>query len=186
MRSRTGPGSVAAASPAGRLTSVGSSVATTFGVAALLSAVARSAIDAPSAALGPDRRPELPLLGSRVSSGPPLELRPGAGILMGVSFASGQGINLLLVSMLLGGSLGLLDPLDHRAALEALARPEFHWWRATPHFADVLGRIALTRPDGAPAPQFAASATAALVTKPIIISSVDSSPNVTVCVASKP
>src|SRR5262249_30249944 len=79
-----------------------------------------------------------------------LALRPGAGILMGVSFASGQGLNLLLASMLLGGSIGLLEPLDHRAALEALARPEFHCWRATPHFADVLGRCALTRPAVAP------------------------------------
>jgi acyl-coenzyme A synthetase/AMP-(fatty) acid ligase len=52
--------------------------------------------------------------------------------------------------MLLGGSLGLLDPLDHRAVLDALARPEFHFWRATPHFADVLGRCALTGPAIAP------------------------------------
>ena len=52
--------------------------------------------------------------------------------------------------MLLGGPLGLLEPLDHRAALDALARPEFQCWRATPHFADVLGRCALTGPAVAP------------------------------------
>jgi acyl-CoA synthetase (AMP-forming)/AMP-acid ligase II len=79
-----------------------------------------------------------------------LDLHPGGGILMGVSPASGQGLNLLLVSMLLGGPLGLLEPLDHRAALEALARLEFQCWRATPHFADVLGRCALTGPAIAP------------------------------------
>jgi acyl-coenzyme A synthetase/AMP-(fatty) acid ligase len=79
-----------------------------------------------------------------------LALPSGAGILMGVSLASAQGLNMLLGSMLLGGPLGLLDPLDHRAALEALARPEFQCWRATPHFADVLGRCTLTGPAIAP------------------------------------
>jgi non-ribosomal peptide synthetase component F len=67
-----------------------------------------------------------------------LGLGPGAGTLIGVSLASAQGLNFLVASILLGGPLGLLDPLDHRAALEALARPEFECWRATPHFADVL------------------------------------------------
>jgi acyl-CoA synthetase (AMP-forming)/AMP-acid ligase II len=75
-----------------------------------------------------------------------LALHPGAGILMGVSLASGQALNFLLISMLLGGALGLLEPLDHRAALDALARPDFQCWRATPHFADVLSRCALTGP----------------------------------------
>lgn len=79
-----------------------------------------------------------------------LGLGPGAGILMGVSLASGQAVNHLVAAMLLGGSLGLLEPLDHRAALDALARPDFHFWRATPHFADVLGRCALTGPAVAP------------------------------------
>ena len=79
-----------------------------------------------------------------------LDLSPGGGILMGVSPASGQGLNLLLASVLLGGALGLLEPLDHRAALDALARPEFQCWRATPHFVDVLGRCALPGPAIAP------------------------------------
>ena len=79
-----------------------------------------------------------------------LDLHPGSGILMGVSPASGQGLNLMLASMLLDGALGLLEPLDHRAALDALARPEFQCWRATPHFVDVLGRCALTGPAIAP------------------------------------
>jgi acyl-coenzyme A synthetase/AMP-(fatty) acid ligase len=79
-----------------------------------------------------------------------LGLGPGAGTLLGVSLASAQGLNFLVASILLGGPLGLLDPLDHRAALEALARPEFECWRATPHFADVLGRCALAGPVRAP------------------------------------
>jgi acyl-CoA synthetase (AMP-forming)/AMP-acid ligase II len=79
-----------------------------------------------------------------------LGLPPGGGILMGVSLASGQAVNHIVAAMLLGGSLGLLEPLDHRAALDALARPEFQFWRATPHFADVLGRCALTGPAVAP------------------------------------
>jgi long-chain acyl-CoA synthetase len=79
-----------------------------------------------------------------------LGLAPGAGILTGVSLTSGQGVTFLVASMLLGGPFGLLDPVDHRAALEALALPAFRCWRATPHFADVLGRCALTGPAVAP------------------------------------
>jgi acyl-coenzyme A synthetase/AMP-(fatty) acid ligase len=79
-----------------------------------------------------------------------LGLPRGAGILMGVSLASGQAVNHMFAAMLLGGALGLLEPHDHRAALDALARPEFHFWRATPHFVDVLGRCALTGPPVAP------------------------------------
>jgi len=79
-----------------------------------------------------------------------LGLPPRGGILMGVSLASGQAVNHMVAAMLLGGSLRLLEPLDHRAALDALACPEFQFWRATPHFADVLGRCALTGPAVAP------------------------------------
>ncbi len=75
-----------------------------------------------------------------------LGLAPGNGILTGVSLNSGQGVTFLIAAMLLGGPIGLLDPIDHRAALDALALPEFQCWRATPHFADVLGRCALTGP----------------------------------------
>ena len=77
-------------------------------------------------------------------------LTQGAGILIGVSLSSGQGVTYLVASILLGGSLGLLQPIDHRAALEALAMPEFQCWRATPHFVDVLGRCTLTAPPLAP------------------------------------
>jgi acyl-CoA synthetase (AMP-forming)/AMP-acid ligase II len=81
-----------------------------------------------------------------------LGLVRGAGLLMGVSLATGQGIHNMMTAIVLGGALGLLDPLDHRAALSALALPAFQCWRATPHFADVLGRCALSGP--AHAPQF--------------------------------
>ena len=73
-------------------------------------------------------------------------LAPGAGIITGVSLSSGQGVTFLVASIILGGKLGLLEPVDHRAALHALALPEFHCWRATPHFVDVLGRCALPGP----------------------------------------
>jgi acyl-CoA synthetase (AMP-forming)/AMP-acid ligase II len=75
-----------------------------------------------------------------------LALRPGDGVLTGAPLALGQGLNVLLAAIILGGPLGLLDPLDHRDALAALARPEFAYWGATPHFADVLGRCALEGP----------------------------------------
>jgi acyl-coenzyme A synthetase/AMP-(fatty) acid ligase len=52
--------------------------------------------------------------------------------------------------MILGGAFGLLDPVDPRAALAAIALPDFQCWRATPHFADALGRCALTGPAVAP------------------------------------
>ncbi len=77
-------------------------------------------------------------------------LRSGEGVLIGASLASAQGLNYLLVSMVLGGALGLLDPLDHRAALAALASPAFACWRASLHFADALGRCALVGPPVAP------------------------------------
>jgi long-chain acyl-CoA synthetase len=77
-------------------------------------------------------------------------LAPGAGILTGVALSSGQGATFLVASILLGGSLGLLEPIDHRAALQALAMPEFQCWRATPHFVDVIGRCSLTEPPVAP------------------------------------
>ena len=77
-------------------------------------------------------------------------LTAGAGVLTGVSLSSGQGVTFLVTSIVLGGTLGLLDPIDHRTALHALALPEFQCWRATPHFADVLGRCALTGPPVVP------------------------------------
>ena len=79
-----------------------------------------------------------------------LGLEPGDGVVVGASFAHGLGLTRLLSAMLLGGPLALLDPLDHRAALSALALPAFTWWSATAHFADVLGRCALTEPAIAP------------------------------------
>lgn len=79
-----------------------------------------------------------------------LGLGRGAGILLGVSIVHGQGLNMVLTSMLLGGPLGLLPAVNHRAALAAMAMPEFHCWRATPHFADALGRCTLIGPPKAP------------------------------------
>jgi hypothetical protein len=75
-----------------------------------------------------------------------LGLRPGAGIVSGVSLGHGQGLTRLLSAMCLGGPLALLDPIDHRAALAVLADPQYGLWSATAHFADVLGRCRLTAP----------------------------------------
>lgn len=95
-------------------------------------------------------RPMSGLCAAVTARGAAMRLRPGAGILIGVSITSGQGLTYLLDAMLLGGAFGLLDPVDPRAALAALAMAEFQCWRATPHFADVLGRCALTEPAVAP------------------------------------
>jgi acyl-coenzyme A synthetase/AMP-(fatty) acid ligase len=95
-------------------------------------------------------RPMPSLIASVTARNHGIGLAPGAGILIGVSLSSGQGVTYLVASIVLGGSLGMLQPIDHRAALDALAMPEFHCWRATPHFVDVLGRCALTAPPLAP------------------------------------
>ena len=79
-----------------------------------------------------------------------LGLESGDGIIAGVSLAHGHGLTRLLSSMVLGGPLGLLDPLDYRAALATLALPQFACWSATAHFAEVLGRCTLTGPPIAP------------------------------------
>jgi len=79
-----------------------------------------------------------------------LGLEHGDGIIAGVSLAHGQGLTLLISSMLLGGPLALLTALNHRAALATLAMPEFALWRATAHFADVLGSCELIGPPVAP------------------------------------
>jgi acyl-coenzyme A synthetase/AMP-(fatty) acid ligase len=74
-------------------------------------------------------------------------LVPGAGgVALEASPAYNQGLTFLLTAILLGGPVGLLDPRDHRLALAALAEPSFQCWRATPHFAEVLARCALTGP----------------------------------------
>jgi acyl-coenzyme A synthetase/AMP-(fatty) acid ligase len=55
-------------------------------------------------------------------------------------------VGFLTSALLLGGPLGLLPPVDHRAALAMLALPDFSCWWASPHYADVLGRCQLTGP----------------------------------------
>ncbi|HEY6509320.1 MAG TPA: long-chain fatty acid--CoA ligase [Vicinamibacterales bacterium] len=95
-------------------------------------------------------RPMHRLLGGAAARAEALGLGSGDGIIVGVTLVHGQGMNMLLTSMLLGGRLGFLPPVNHRAALATLAMPEFTCWRATPHFADMLGRCALTGPAVAP------------------------------------
>lgn len=79
-----------------------------------------------------------------------LGLRPGEGVISGVSLASGHGLVQVATSMLLGAPFGIVNAVDHREALAAIARPQFGCWRVTPHFADLLGRCALTGPAVAP------------------------------------
>jgi acyl-CoA synthetase (AMP-forming)/AMP-acid ligase II len=75
-----------------------------------------------------------------------LGLQPGEGIVAGVALGHGHGLMRLLCAMQLGGPFGLLQPLDHRAALALLSQPRFGCWSASAHFADVLGRCRLTGP----------------------------------------
>ena len=95
-------------------------------------------------------RPMPNLVAAATARAGALGLVAGNGVIVGVTLVHGQGLNMLLAAMLLDGPIGFAPALNHRAALEMLARPEFHCWRATPHFADVLGRCALTGPAIAP------------------------------------
>lgn len=79
-----------------------------------------------------------------------LGVRRGSGIVAGASLAHGRGLTCLVSAMLLNGPLGLLDPLNHRAAIATLALPEFAAWWATGPFVDALGRCALTGPPVVP------------------------------------
>jgi acyl-CoA synthetase (AMP-forming)/AMP-acid ligase II len=79
-----------------------------------------------------------------------LGMEAGEGIVTGVPLAHGQGLTLLLSSIMLGGAFAVLGPFDHRAALTTIALDAFSFWWATPHFADVLGRCVLTAPARAP------------------------------------
>lgn len=79
-----------------------------------------------------------------------LGLKSGEGIVAGVTLAHGGGLNRLIEAMCLGGPFGWLDPVDHRAALSMLARPDFSCWSATAHFVDALGRCSLTAPPVVP------------------------------------
>ena len=75
-----------------------------------------------------------------------MRLEPGAGVVMEASPAYGQGFSHLLTAIVLGGPLGLLDPRDHRLALEALAEPVFHCWRGSRHLVDAVTNCVLTGP----------------------------------------
>lgn len=74
-----------------------------------------------------------------------LGMAAGAGYIGGVTYAAGQGLVQAVTAIAHGVPLGLLGPVDYRAALQALSQPEFGCWRATAHFADVLGRSPLDR-----------------------------------------
>jgi acyl-coenzyme A synthetase/AMP-(fatty) acid ligase len=91
-----------------------------------------------------------PLLSGASTRADVLGLPQGKGCVVGVPLNSGQGVTMMLTALQRGGPLGLLGPVDHRAALSAIAQPEFGCWWATPHFADVLSRCAVTRPPRAP------------------------------------
>ncbi len=75
-----------------------------------------------------------------------LGVAPGAGIAFNGSLAHARGATCLIASMVLGGPLGLVHPVNHRAALATLGMPEFTCWWATAHYASLLGRCVLTGP----------------------------------------
>lgn len=79
-----------------------------------------------------------------------LGVRRGAGIAVGTSLAHGRGVNSLVTCIAGGRPIGLVPPVNHRAALVALAQPELECWWASAHLADVLGRCALTGPPVVP------------------------------------
>lgn len=79
-----------------------------------------------------------------------LGLHEGDGLVGGVPFSSGQGVVQVVTAMMLNGALGMVGPVDYREVLAALARPEFACWRATAHFADILGRCSLRSVPRAP------------------------------------
>lgn len=101
-----------------------------------------------------DAKPVVRQMGTKLAGGAvrarALGLGAGEGFIIGVPLTSGQGVTMMLTAIHLRGPLGLLSPMDHRAALVALAMPEFACWWATPHFADVLGRCTLTAPPVVP------------------------------------
>jgi acyl-CoA synthetase (AMP-forming)/AMP-acid ligase II len=88
-------------------------------------------------------RPTSHVVAGAMARADALGLARGDGLIGGVPFSSGQGVVQVVTAISLGGPLGLLGAVDHRQALSALAQPRFRCWRATPHFADVLGRCSL-------------------------------------------
>lgn len=98
----------------------------------------------------PVYRPTAHILAGARARARALGLRDGEGLVGGVPFSSGQGVVQVLTAMALNGPLGMLGPVDHREVLSAIARPEFACWRATAHYADVLGRCALRSVPRAP------------------------------------
>lgn len=98
----------------------------------------------------PVYRPTAHIVAGAMARAQALGLQQGDGLLGGVPFFSGQGVVQVVTAMMLNGPLGMVGPVDHREALAAIARPEFACWRATAHFADVLGRCALRTVPRAP------------------------------------
>jgi O-succinylbenzoic acid--CoA ligase len=88
-------------------------------------------------------RPMARIVAGIVARNQALGLAQGDGLVGGVPLSSGQGVVQVVTAMILGGAIGILRPRDHRDALALLEQPAFTLWRATPHYADVLGRCAL-------------------------------------------
>ena len=61
-----------------------------------------------------------------------LPLPEGRGVVSGDSLAHGQGFIEFLLACRTGGPFAQLDPLNIRATLDAVARPEFAIWFTTP------------------------------------------------------
>lgn len=74
-----------------------------------------------------------------------LGLGQGDGLAGGVSFASGQGVVHAATAMMLRGRLRILGRVDYREVLSAVEDPLVACWRVSAQFADVLGRVPLSR-----------------------------------------
>lgn len=72
-----------------------------------------------------------------------LPLPDGSGVVSADSLAHGQGFIQFLLCCRMGGAFALLDPLNVRSTLDAIARPEFDIWFTTPQMADLVARVPL-------------------------------------------
>lgn len=92
-----------------------------------------------------------------------LPLEPGAGIVSGDSLAHGQGLVEFLIACRLQGAFAPLEPMNMRATLAVLRRPEFGVWFTTPNVADLFSQCPLDGPALAPALCFVAGGASARV-----------------------
>lgn len=93
----------------------------------------------------PAFRPTSHIVAGATARASALGLGPGAGLAGGVSFGAGQGVVHAVTAMVLRGRLRILSRVDYREALSAVEDAHVACWRVSAQFADVLGRVPLSR-----------------------------------------